>query len=66
MKDGFMEPVAQVEPAGETEVHVPLNHDKSFDSYIPLPFKSKEDKNVEVLFNENTNDCSFICNETTP
>ena len=63
-----MEPCcAQVDFAAQQEVHVAPDNDASFSSNIPLPFEKNTEEEIylEAMLNENTNDNSLICNETT-
>lgn len=64
-RNGFMEPVARGDLVAEMEVHVPLD-DASFESNYQVATKTKDEKLVEQLVNEITNDCSLICNEFSP
>jgi hypothetical protein len=57
-----MEPVAQGVLEAERKVHVPLN-DASFESNYQVASKTKDEKLVEIMVNEITNDCSLICDE---
>jgi hypothetical protein len=64
-RNGFMEPVARGDLEAYMEVHVPLD-DASFESNYQVDTKTKDEKLVEILVNEITNDCSLVCNEPSP